>query len=78
MADDIVGGFFALNGGAIGEDAGSIYYFAPDALCWQACGLSYSQFIEWALSAKIRAFLQIPTLAGLDYRGQAGHRGPGN
>ncbi|WP_431825038.1 DUF2625 family protein [Burkholderia sp. F1] len=32
IADDVVGGFFALNGGALGEDVGSMYYLAPDQI----------------------------------------------
>jgi Protein of unknown function DUF2625 len=32
IADDAVGGFFAVNGGALGEDVGNIYFFAPDSL----------------------------------------------
>jgi hypothetical protein len=30
VADDVVGGFFAVNGGALGPDMGTVYYFAPD------------------------------------------------
>src|SRR6478735_7465486 len=32
IADDIVGGYFVLNGGALGNDLGKIYYFSPDSL----------------------------------------------
>lgn len=31
IADDVSGGFFALNGGEFGKDLGGIYYLAPDA-----------------------------------------------
>jgi len=33
VADDVLGGFYALNGGAFGsESLGKIFYFAPDNL----------------------------------------------
>lgn len=38
VADDAVGGFFALNGGAFGDDLGSVYYLAPETLDGKAWG----------------------------------------
>jgi hypothetical protein len=32
IADDVIGGFFILNGGKYGEDIGKVYYFSPDNL----------------------------------------------
>ena len=32
VADDAAGGFFAINGGAFGEDVKKMYYWAPDSL----------------------------------------------
>lgn len=58
VADDVLGGYFALNGGALGDDPGQIYYFAPDSLAWEQCRLSYSQFIVWAMSGKLDEFYQ--------------------
>jgi hypothetical protein len=56
VADDVIGGSFAINGGALGADQGCIYYFAPDALRWEPCGIGYSQFIVWAISGKLQEF----------------------
>ncbi|UOG73055.1 DUF2625 domain-containing protein [Hymenobacter tibetensis] len=56
VADDVVGGFFAVNGGALGPDLGKLYYFAPDELTWEPLDLSYSQFIEWCFSGDISRF----------------------
>ncbi len=39
IADDAIGGFFALNGGGLGSDAGKVYYLAPDTLEWGGDGL---------------------------------------
>lgn len=39
VADDAIGGFFAINLGGFGpETAGHIYYFAPDTLNWEHLG----------------------------------------
>jgi len=56
VADDVVGGFFAINGGAFGEDLGNLYFFAPDSLHWEPCGFGYSQFLVWAMSGKLNEF----------------------
>jgi hypothetical protein len=58
IADDVVGGFFAINGGALGEDLGNIYYYAPDSLRWEPCGFSYSQFLVWAMSERLQQFYE--------------------
>ncbi len=56
VADDAVGGFFAINGGAFGDDPGNIYFYAPDSLRWEPCRFGYSQFLVWAMSAKLGEF----------------------
>jgi hypothetical protein len=56
VADDAVGGFFAINGGSLGDDTGSMYYWAPDTLRWEALGLGYTDFVPWALGDKMSAF----------------------
>src|SRR5439155_11640145 len=58
VADDAVGGSFAINGGALGEDQGGIYYYAPDSLQWEACNFGYSEFLVWAMSAKLADFYE--------------------
>ncbi|MCA8271124.1 DUF2625 domain-containing protein [Burkholderia sp. AU30280] len=56
IADDAVGGFFALNGGALGADTGSVYYLAPDTLGWEPLDIGYSDFVRWSLSEKLDDF----------------------
>jgi len=58
FADDAVGGFFAINGGALGSDQGSVYYWAPDTLNWESLGLGYSDFLCWALSDRLNVFYE--------------------
>lgn len=56
VADDAVGGFFALNGGALGPDAGAMYYWAPDGLQWEALELGYSDFLQAMLGGRLQDF----------------------
>ena len=58
IADDVVGGFFAINGGLLGEDIGKVYFYAPDSLRWQPCGFGYSAFFVWAMSEKLNHFYE--------------------
>jgi hypothetical protein len=56
IADDILGGFFAINGGTLGNDLRMIYYYAPDTLGWESCDIGYSDFVCWAMSARMTDF----------------------
>ena len=74
VADDVLGGFFAINGGSLGPERGSIYYFSPDTADWECLDFNYSQFIFWCLQGNIAGFYEslrwpgweqeISTLAG--------------
>lgn len=70
VADDAVGGFFALNGGALGDDLRMIYYFAPDSLRWEACGMGYSDFLGWSMSGRLKQFCE--TLRWLNWENETG------
>lgn len=50
IADDAFGGFFALDGGALGTGGGQVFYFSPRSLRWEPLGCSYTQFLVWACS----------------------------
>uniref|UniRef100_UPI000D367526 DUF2625 domain-containing protein n=1 Tax=unclassified Variovorax TaxID=663243 RepID=UPI000D367526 len=56
VADDAVGGFFAINGGAFGDDQGVMYYLAPDTLEWENLGVGHAAFTQWAFSKRLHAF----------------------
>jgi Protein of unknown function DUF2625 len=58
VADDAVGGFFALNGGALGDETGKAYYFAQDSLKWETTGLGYSDFLVWCFTGDLAKFYQ--------------------
>ncbi|MBI3235564.1 MAG: DUF2625 domain-containing protein [Bacteroidetes bacterium] len=57
IADDILGGFFAINSG--GLDAigiGKVYYFAPDNLIWSSTEMTYTEFLSFCFSGDIKKF----------------------
>ena len=56
VADDAIGGYFAINGGGLGEKVGLVHYFHPKKQKWESIGLNYSQFLGWALTADIASF----------------------
>ncbi|MBC9229139.1 DUF2625 domain-containing protein [bacterium SPL81] len=56
IADDILGGYFAINGGSLGENVGDIYYFAPDNLRWESLDIGYSDFLNWCLNGDLDQF----------------------
>ncbi len=56
VADDIVGGYFAINSGGIGTEIGNIYYLAPDTLRWEDLGCGYSDFVYWCLNGNLSLF----------------------
>lgn len=56
VADDLVGGFFAINGGALGNDVGDLYYLAPDSTEWEALEVGFGAFFEWSMSENLLQF----------------------
>ncbi len=56
IADDAVGGFFALNGGAFGADFSAVYYWAPDHLDWEPLELGYTDFFRWCMTPRVAEF----------------------
>ncbi len=58
VADDAVGGFFAINAGVFGEDIKSMYYWAPDNLEWEPLQIGFTDFFRWSLTSKLSDFYQ--------------------
>lgn len=58
VADDVLGGFFAINGGSLGPEQGAVFYFPPDTLEWECLDLSYSQFIVWCLQGDVAGYYE--------------------
>ncbi len=58
VADDAIGGNFAINGGALGGARGNMHYFAPDTLSWQDLGFGYGAFVGWAFTGNVTKFYE--------------------
>ncbi len=50
VAQDVLGGEFAVNGGGLPGREGEVAYWGPDTLDWTPLGVGHSGFVEWALS----------------------------
>lgn len=74
VADDVVGGFYAINGGGLGADIGKMYYLSPDNLNWESMNTTYSEFLTFCFSGNLKKYytgfrwkgwqLQLPKLPG--------------
>jgi len=58
VGDDVLGGFFAVDGGGIGFAHGNVCYFAPDELTWEDMKLGYSQFLTWCFQGDLAGYYQ--------------------
>ena len=56
IADDAIGGYFAINGGEFGSDMGKIYYLSPDNLEWEPLDLTYSDFLDFCFNGHLDDF----------------------
>jgi Protein of unknown function DUF2625 len=56
IADDVVGGFFALNGGGMAAEGHTVWYFAPDTLTWEDTKRGYTDFLHWSLLGDLDGF----------------------
>lgn len=64
IADDVLGGFFAINGGLLGKDTGNVYYLTPNTLQWESLEKGYSDFFEFCLNGDLNKFYE-----GLRWKG---------
>ena len=58
VGDDAVGGFFAIDGGGLGGEAGDICYFAPDTLRWESTGFGYSDWLYWCCVGDLEKYYE--------------------
>jgi hypothetical protein len=58
VGDDVLGGFFAVDGGAFGNRDGKVWYLAPDTLEWEGLDLGHSDWLHWALTGDVRTFYE--------------------
>ena len=48
VGQDVLGGYFAINGGDLPADPGEIAYWGPDTLDWTPLGAGHGDFVLWA------------------------------
>jgi hypothetical protein len=53
VATDALGGFFALDSGALGDGKGAAFYLPPDTLEWEPVAASYSALLQFFLLADL-------------------------
>jgi hypothetical protein len=56
VADDVLGGFFAINGGGLPGNAGDMCYLAPDSLRWEPMEMGHTAFVEWTITGALDQF----------------------
>jgi hypothetical protein len=77
VADDVAGGFFAVNGGSLGSELGKVYYLAPDDLKWESLHIGYTEFINFCLVGNMNQFYDGLRWTGWenDMKGMTGNDG---
>ncbi len=58
VADDAVGGFFALNGDGLPGPAGHVFYHAPDRLAWEDTAKGYSDWLNWLFLGDLEGYYE--------------------
>jgi hypothetical protein len=58
VADDVLGGFFAINNGLLGSSVGNVFYLSPDTLEWEDLELKFSDFLYWTLAGNTNKFYE--------------------
>jgi hypothetical protein len=58
IADDVVGGFFAIDGGGLGFERGKVCYLPPDILAWENLGVGYSAFVNWSFAGDLAKYYE--------------------
>ncbi len=53
VADDVLGGLFAVNGTELGEDVGNIYYLAPDTIEWEPLEINFHEFLAFCFAGDL-------------------------
>ncbi len=58
IGDDVLGGFFAINGNAFPGPVENVHYFAPDTLEWEDLGRGYTEFLNLLMLADLDEFYE--------------------
>jgi hypothetical protein len=58
VADDVLGGFFAINGGALPGAPGNVHFLPADTLKWEDLGRGYGAFLQFLLMGNLAKFYE--------------------
>lgn len=58
VGHDVLGGLFAIDGGALGIAPGEVCYFGPDTLTWDGLGGGYSAFLAATLGGGLEVVFE--------------------
>lgn len=58
VADDVLGGFFALNGGGLKGARGHVFYYSPQTLEWEDVADSYSGWLSGIMMGNLDSFCE--------------------
>ena len=60
VADDVVGGTFAINAGGLPATIpiGEVAYFCPEGLQWDGLGITFARFVQWCCTQQFLAFYE--------------------
>lgn len=58
VGDDVVGGFFAIDGGGLGFKRGTVCYLPPDTLKWENTQKGYSDFLVWCFQGDLEMYYE--------------------
>ena len=56
VGHDVIGGFFAIDRGGLGDTLGEMHYYAPDSLAWEGIDQSYSEWLHGMLDDDMNNF----------------------
>ena len=58
VGDDVLGGFFAINGGGLKGAAGHVFYYSPRSLTWEDVAPSYSEWLVGIMTGDLEVFYE--------------------
>ena len=58
VGDDVLGGFFAINGGGLEGPSGHVFYHSPQNLVWEEIAPSYSEWLAGIMTGRLDQFYE--------------------
>jgi hypothetical protein len=56
VGDDVLGGIFAIDGGAFGGEPGLVWYFGPDSLSWEPLNCGFTALLHFLIGPGLDTF----------------------